>query len=746
ILNNATIAREEGLPRTNGSYFTVFTPISLKDNKNDPVLKFSAFDPDKTHHFETLLLYSTANSKPIQELSFSREACIKNDIYGLATNNKGAMSFVRSGWGEIASQYDALLAANLNSACPVDRHIMFTRCRAWLLFRGYSYEINKDYLINFNISDNNTLFWHFEIPCGMGKTMPLSIKLNMLQDKNEISLTFIRPESDPNPNTLDKDIPVNIILRPDIEDRNFHTKTKAFTEPESKWVTAVDSRHDGFKFSLIKEQSLNMSVSKGTFKFEPDWTYMVGHPIDAERGLGPHTDLFSPGWFSIALNGGARETLTATAMHHDTHLSVPQTGKTNDRPETFGPDTDLEDRLKTLIKAYIVDRDNSKTVIAGYPWFLDWGRDTLICLRGITAAGMLEEAADILEQFAKFEHRGTIPNMIRGNDISNRNTSDAPLWLFTACSDLIKAGYTDLPERQCGDRNLLDILISIATWYMKGTDNGIKMDPESGLIFSPSHYTWMDTNHPAGSPREGYPIEIQALWHAALSLLSGLDPNRQWDRLADQVKTSIKTFLRINALENAEKLNLPEPFYHAFLGDCLHARPGTSAADAAQGDALRPNQLFAITLDCLDDIDLKTSVLESCEELLVPGGIRSLADRPVLHNLPVYRDGHLLNDPTNPYWGEYTGDEDTRRKPAYHNGTVWAWPFPSYCEAMLKVRGESAKNSALAILSSASEFFNSGCVGHLPEIADGNIPHTQKGCGAQAWSLTEFYRVLKLLT
>ncbi len=152
-------------------------------------------------------------------------------------------------------------------------------------------------------------------------------------------------------------------------------------------------------------------------------------------------------------------------------------------------------------------RGDLATVIAGYPWFLDWGRDTLIVARGLIAAGELDTTEAIVRQFATFEAGGTLPNMIRGNDASNRDTSDAPLWLFVVCAELTTArGDSAWLQTDCKGRPLLRVLTDLAEALMAGTINGVRMDPASSLLFSPSHFTWMDTNHPAGSPRAGYPI------------------------------------------------------------------------------------------------------------------------------------------------------------------------------------------------------------------------------------------------
>jgi starch synthase (maltosyl-transferring) len=392
----------------------------------------------------------------------------------------------------------------------------------------------------------------------------------------------------------------------------------------------------------------------------------------------------------------------------------------------------VKDAAARAQSAFIVNRDEYKTVIAGYPWFLDWGRDTLIALRGIIAAGRFAEARAILLQFAKFEQHGTLPNMIRGEDHSNRDTSDAPLFFFVAVSDLMNAeGNGSFLDEDEGGRTVREVLLSIVRGYMRGTPNGIHMDSASGLIFSPSHFTWMDTNYPAGTPREGYPVEIQALWIHALKMSAGLDRRAGFASKAEQAARSLRQLFVINDGEEQ------------YLADCLCAAPGQSAKDAVKDDALSPNQLLALTLGAISDHKLCKSVLVALDELLVPGGIRSLADRKVRCERPIWWNNKLLNVPTRPYIGRYIGDEDTRRKPAYHNGTAWTWLFPSYCEAVFATFGESARRAALSLLSSSSMLMNEGCLLHVPEILDGDTPHTERGCGAQAWGATELYRVWK---
>jgi starch synthase (maltosyl-transferring) len=347
------------------------------------------------------------------------------------------------------------------------------------------------------------------------------------------------------------------------------------------------------------------------------------------------------------------------------------------------------------------------------------------------AAKKNKYARAILNQFGRFEKHGTLPNMIQGTNAENRDTSDAPLWFIIAYEDLIEASVdARLLETDCGGRSVRQIIQSIGQSIMAGTPNGICMDPASGLIYSPLHFSWMDTHHPACTPREGYPIEIQALWYACLRFLAKINSaenKKNWGNLAERVQNSIMTYFWLDDCE--------------YLSDCLHASPGKPAKESIADDALRPNQLLAITLGAVSETTICRKILAACEELLVPGAIRSLADRPVQHPIEIIHHGRVINDPHHPYQGKYMGDEDSQRKPAYHNGTAWTWLFPSFCEAWAMIYGEEGKQTALAWLSSSIRLLEQGCLGHIPEILDGDYPHSQRGCDAQAWGASELLRV-----
>ena len=300
----------------------------------------------------------------------------------------------------------------------------------------------------------------------------------------------------------------------------------------------------------------------------------------------------------------------------------------------------------------------------------------------------------------------------------------------------------------------------------------------------------MDTNYPAGTPREGYPVEIQVLWIRLLRQLekiSGqvgvhasacppdklkLELQQKWRDLADHATASFEKYFWCED--------------QGWFADVLLAQPGVSARDAIRDDALRSNCLFAVSLGLgapasgtaswssnfsLSPDKRKLELQQKLAEpvlgaplirrehaqccvaaaekfLVVPGALRSLAPLPVSVPLLICgNDGRQLNDPPNPYWPRYEGDEDTRRKPAYHNGTAWTWTFPTFCEALAAAWDFSpeAVAAAKSYLGSAEKILNEGCLGQIPEILDGDAPHTQRGCDAQAWGVTESLRVWKML-
>ena len=647
----------------------------------------------------------------------------------LLTNGRGGMARLFVDLGRVNSKYDCVLGANLNPDFPVDRHIFVKRLRAWVNADGFLSPLDFKNLASFHAGP--PAVWNFVANAGNGRTVEIELRAEMTEGENTVIFQFSRPtEKLAHGKQLPPGADVRLTVRVDIEDRNFHSETKRNSGADFHFSTNTHrlGKQTGFEFTPAPDRQFQVFSDAGEYHPQPEWCENISHPVEQSRGQVGSGDAYSPGWFELPLAKGANVALVATAETEET-----KSGKR--KAESGNSKNSFEARLELAAKQFVVRRDDFKTVIAGYPWFLDWGRDSLICARGLLAAGLTQEVRQILLTFAKFEKDGTLPNTIHGSDVSNRDTSDAPLWFAVVCEDLADKKFFSASVDD--NRTIRDVLVSIAENYSKGTPNGIRMDADSALIWSPSHFTWMDTNFPAGTPREGYPVEIQALWIRLLRLLekiSAKSEQKKWRGLAEHAMAS---FNQLFWLEDK-----------GWFADVLLGGPRVIARDATPGDALRSNGLFAVSLGLVTGERAKRCVAAAQKYLVVPGGLRTLAPLPVSTPLPIWRDGHLLNNPTEPYWPRYEGDEDTRRKPAYHNGTAWTWTFPAFCEALARAWDFSPEAVAAAkgYLGSTEKLLNEGCLGQIPEILDGDAPHTQRGCDAQAWGVTETLRVWKLLS
>jgi starch synthase (maltosyl-transferring) len=653
----------------------------------------------------------------------------------LLTNGIGGMARLCLDFGAITSKYDCLLGANLHPRVPVDRHILAKRARVWINADGFITPLDARNLISFE--PGPPARWHFRASAGDGRTVDIAISAEMIPGCNTTLLHFSRPKVKTKGGKAPPEkFEARLTVRVDIEDRNFHGETKRNGGAEYHFASntrALDGSV-GFVFAPAADRQLRVIAGSGFYHPQEEWCENIPHPVEESRGQVGGGDAYSPGWFDLPMAAGAEVSLTVTAeLEGATARPVPQAQASAPFDDEFGR------QLMRAAQDFVARRDDGVTVIAGYPWFLDWGRDSLICARGLLAAGMVEEVKQLLVTFGRFEKDGTLPNTIHGDDASNRDTSDAALWYGIVCEEMAEHSGHDLyqlPVDKNG-RTVESVLVDIAANYAGGTPNGIRLDPYSGLIWSPSHFTWMDTNHPAGTPREGYPVEIQVLWIRLLRQLSGctgVGEGRRWGELADQAQASLEKFFWI-----ADR---------GYFADLLMAKAGQPAAEATVDNALRSNCLLAVSLGLVKGERAQRCVDAAARYLVVPGALRTLAPLPVSPPLPIYgNQGQLLNNPPEPYWGRYEGDEDTRRKPAYHNGTAWTWTFPNFCEALARAWEWSpgAVTAARAYLGSMDRVMREGCVGQIPEIADGDAPHQQRGCDAQAWGVTEALRVWKLL-
>jgi starch synthase (maltosyl-transferring) len=673
----------------------------------------------------------------------------------LLTNGRGGMARLGVDFGRITSKYDCLLGANLHARVPVDRHIFAKRARVWINADGFITPLDVGCLHDFEAGP--PAHWRFVANAGDGRSVEVHLVADLLPDRNTVVLQFTRPagETPPFGQPLPPTASVRLTLRVDIEDRNFHHTTQRNGGSEHHLQSHCHALTGavGFAFTPTADRQLRVTSDVGRYHPAGEWMQGIGHPVEASRGMDGSGDAYSPGWFDLPLPVGGSATLTVDA-ELDRILPVSGRGFVSDRlgqreaawkraeieeSDTFGRE------LVDAAQAFVVRRDATRTVIAGYPWFLDWGRDSLIAARGLLAAGMHSEVQELLLTFARFEQQGTLPNSIHGEDASNRDTTDAPLWFGVVCEELEAALgtqgstlYDTVVDTQ--GRRLLEVLRSIASGYLAGAPNGIHVDHASGLVWSPGHFTWMDTNHPAGTPREGYPVEIQTLWIRLLRLLARLGAapwdgrGESWADLARRTEKSFHSYFWLEA--------------SGWPADVLLAPRGQGARTAPPSDALRSNALLPVAMGLISGEAARRTVAAAARHLVIPGALRSLAPLAVAPPLPIRsHGGQLLNDPDHPYWGRYEGDEDTRRKPAYHNGTAWTWTFPTFCEALVQAYpGDAgAQAAARAYLGSMAGLLGEGCVGQIPEILDGDAPHTARGCDAQAWGVTEALRVWRRL-
>jgi len=433
-----------------------------------------------------------------------------------------------------------------------------------------------------------------------------------------------------------------------------------------------------------------------------EWFLNFEYPLERERGLDFHEDLYCPCVLEFDLAPDKPAVVIASLSPHAAADSASLKARELERRR------ELSEPLTAAASQFVVRRGELHTVIAGYHWFTDWGRDTMIALPGLTlATRRFDIARDILLEFASLADEGMLPNAFPDKNQSPAyNTVDATLWFFEAVRRYLEASG-DLTFVRA---HLYGKLKEIVDWHIKGTRYGIHMDSD-GLISAgdpTTQLTWMDArvgDRPV-TPRNGKPVEIQALWYNALRFLHRLahefgDSNSSYDALATK---ACKNF-------NAQFWNEPS--------GCLF-----DVIDGERSDpSLRPNQVIALSLGyCAIPAVRARRILATVESnLLTPFGLRTLAPHD-----PAYR-------------GRYEGPPE-QRDAAYHQGTVWPWLLGPFIAADVRFNSEAARNRIPALLAPLRQYAAGRGVGQIPEIFDGDAPHAPRGCIAQAWSVAEILR------
>ena len=462
--------------------------------------------------------------------------------------------------------------------------------------------------------------------------------------------------------------------------------------------------------------SLHLAHNAVELQKTGEWYRNFEYDAERERGLDYTEDLFNPFTLRFDMLRRRQVSVIASTERRDVVQATEFRDAEIKRRKSVAASSPIDDSfaldLTNAADQYIVSRGDLKTVIAGYHWFSDWGRDTMVALPGLTLpTGKYDVARNILRTFAGHVDRGMLPNRFPdAGETPEYNTVDATLWFFEAArAYLAYTGDLDFVRSE-----LYPVLADIISWHVRGTRYGIKVD-SSGLLSSGEQgvqLTWMDAK--VGdwvvTPRRGKPVEIQALWYNALCIMEDL-AHRSGDEAAQKSYRNMAT---------VASWSFNRLFWNEKTG-CLYDVTNGAPPDPS----IRPNQIFAVSLihSMLSPERAKSVVQKVQEHLLTPYGLRSLA----------------ATDPQ--YRGRYTGGP-LERDGAYHQGTVWPWLIGPFVTAYIKVNGGSdvARQQAGEWLAPLKDHLSDAGLGHISEIFDGDAPQRPVGCVAQAWSVAEVLR------
>ena len=512
--------------------------------------------------------------------------------------------------------------------------------------------------------------------------------LQMCWERNAIGLRY---EIDPAGRT------VELRLLPFVRMLDFH----ALRRGQCGFNESSDEHGLSIKTDWLQ---LHIHSDDGVYQPTPAWWFNHTYYIEAERGQDDTEDLYSPGRFVLGTDQAASITLWADV---DPNSKLDWDEQLRRRAAISPPiagASPVFQRLADAANDIIVARkkpDGSPgcTIMAGYPWFADWGRDTMIALPGLLlVTGRFEQAKQVLSVFAQYVSQGMIPNRFDDyTDEPSYNTVDASLWFIHAVYEYARLSG----DEKTFAEKLLPACRAIVAGYTEGTRYHIKVDPADGLVSQGDHstqLTWMDAKCDGitFTPRQGKAVEINALWYHALCLLN--------DSRAAKVADSFRKLFWLS--------------------------PSRGLADVAnesyRDESIRPNQIFAVSLknSPLTRDQQKGVVDVVCRELLTPVGMRTLARSDWK------------------YKGRYSGPQ-IQRDAAYHNGAVWPWPIGAFLDAYLRVNDDSAdaQDEARRWLSPLVDHLKRACIGQISEIFEGDEPHRPVGCFAQAWSVAECLRL-----
>jgi predicted glycogen debranching enzyme len=636
------------------------------------------------------------------ETALSREWLDTNGIGGFSSSTIVGLNTRR---------YHGLLTAATKP--PVGRLVLLSKLEETLIIDGQRYELSANqypeavhpqgfqYQTGFRLDPLPRFTYEVQ-----GVRLERSVFMVQGENTTVIQCDFFKTQADKSSYSLE--------IRPLIAFRDYHATThengalNPHVETEIGLITIKP-------YSDLPE--LYFAHDAAAIDTNGFWYRNFQYAVEQERGLDFAEDLFNPCTLTFDLNASARISIIASTERRDVSKADAYRKAELERREPLSGNSAqakanlLVNTLTSAADQFIVARERCKTVIAGYHWFSDWGRDTMIALPGLTlATGHAEIAKSILAEFAAHVDQGMVPNRFPdAGETPEYNTVDATLWFFEAVRSLLQ--YTNDYEFVRGD--LYAVLSDIIDWHVRGTRYNIHVD-DDGLLYSGEpgvQLTWMDAK--VGdwvvTPRHGKPVEIQALWYNALRVM---------EQLATKFKDA-KAKKKYAAMADKARASFNRMFWNEEAG-CLYDVIDGDVRDAS----IRPNQIFSVSLThSMVTSKRANSILSVVKrELLTPRGLRTLS-------------------PTDAnYIGRYEGDPRSRDG-AYHQGTVWPWLMGPFITAYVKTFGrKTGQDFADEWLSQFQAHLNEACLGQVSEIFDGDAPHTPRGCVAQAWSVAELLR------
>ncbi len=650
------------------------------------------------------------------EAGHAREWLVSNGIGGFAAGTIG---------GAATRRYHGLLVAALRP--PVGRQLLVAKLDVSVVYGGRRYALATNeyadstvdprgyrHLESFRLDGQHPV-WTWVVGDAL-----LTQRIWMAPGENTTCVEFRVERASAG---------VELELRPLCANRDYHWHQRGAVDTTVRAVTG------GIELKVGGGPRCRILLDEAQFVIAPEWHWNVFHREEAARGLDTTEDLFSPATIQRTLWAGQSATLVLSAAETPADATAVRRREAQRQDRLLAqarvPGAALYRaappwiaQLVLAADQFIVERRDAigeplgSTVIAGYPWFSDWGRDTMIALPGLTlATGRYDTAASILRTFARFVSQGMLPNRFPdGGEEPEYNTVDATLWYFVAIDEYLRRTLDAALRAE-----LYPVLEDIVDWHQRGTRYGIAVDPADGLLRAgvPGvQLTWMDAK--VGdwvvTPRSGKCVEINALWFNALKVLSSIAAQEndlaaaaQYAAAAEQVHRSFNRRFWYDA--------------GGYLYDVVDSDAGADDGQPAPGlDAsLRPNQIFAVSLPYpLLDKSRSRAVVDVCaRELWTPVGLRSLA----------------TSDPR--FVGRYQGSV-VHRDGAYHQGTVWSWLLGPFVSAHLRVHHDPA--AARGFLAGIEAHLREACVGQVSEIFDGDAPFTPRGCFAQAWGVAEVLR------